>query len=243
MKQHEAVIKVMEENGGYATLGQLYQFAPKVPGSKWEGTKTPFASIRRIVQTHPEFFKIRPGLWALTAQQDEVLQKLSLHDSAPPPKVEEFTHSYFQGLILEIGNLKHYRTFAPSQDKNKPFLNKKLADVATLREFYSFSYEHLVQRARTIDISWFNERKLPNTFFEVEHSTDFYNSFLKFVDLQDFNVEFKIVADQARIHEYESKLQGSAFKPIASRVKFLNYDHISSWHAHETELSLLQQNA
>jgi hypothetical protein len=29
MKQYEAVIKAMQENGGYATLGQLYQSAPK----------------------------------------------------------------------------------------------------------------------------------------------------------------------------------------------------------------------
>lgn len=32
MKQYEAVIKVMEEKGGYATLGELYQEALKVLG-------------------------------------------------------------------------------------------------------------------------------------------------------------------------------------------------------------------
>ena len=42
MKQHEAVIKVMEDNGGYATLGFLYQNAIKVKGCTWK-TKTPFA--------------------------------------------------------------------------------------------------------------------------------------------------------------------------------------------------------
>ena len=49
MKQHEAVIKVMEGRGGYATLGLLYQEALNVPGIIWK-TNTPFASIRRIVQ-------------------------------------------------------------------------------------------------------------------------------------------------------------------------------------------------
>jgi len=33
MKQHEAVIVAMKQNGGYSTLGQLYQSAPKIPGS------------------------------------------------------------------------------------------------------------------------------------------------------------------------------------------------------------------
>jgi hypothetical protein len=73
MKQHEAVLLAMKHNGGYATLGQLYQTAPKISGSVW-GTKTPFATIRRIVQTHHEFFKIRPGLWALTSEKDRVLR-------------------------------------------------------------------------------------------------------------------------------------------------------------------------
>ena len=73
MKQYEAVLLAMKQNGGYATLGQLYQTAPKIPGSTW-GTKTPFATIRRIVQQHDEFFKIRPGLWALTSEKDKVLR-------------------------------------------------------------------------------------------------------------------------------------------------------------------------
>lgn len=49
MKQREAVIKVVEENGGLATLGHLNQNVLKVPNCEWK-TKTPFASIRRIVQ-------------------------------------------------------------------------------------------------------------------------------------------------------------------------------------------------
>jgi len=44
MRQYEAVIRVMEEKGGYATLGYLYQNALKVRGCEWS-TKTPFASI------------------------------------------------------------------------------------------------------------------------------------------------------------------------------------------------------
>jgi hypothetical protein len=41
MNQREAVIEAMRDNGGYATLGELYKMALKVPGVIWE-TKTPF---------------------------------------------------------------------------------------------------------------------------------------------------------------------------------------------------------
>ena len=55
MMQYEAVVRVMEESGGYATLGHLYEHVLDVPGCEWK-TKTPFASIRRIVQVYPDLF-------------------------------------------------------------------------------------------------------------------------------------------------------------------------------------------
>src|SRR5512141_669935 len=115
MKQHEAVLLAMKQAGGYATLGQLYQIAPNIPGCEWK-TKTPFASIRRIVQTHDEFFKIRPGLWALTSEKRRV-QKLFAEEQ-PHATEKDYSHYFYQGLVAEIGNLKGYATFIPSQDKN-----------------------------------------------------------------------------------------------------------------------------
>src|ERR1044071_6554066 len=107
MKQYEAVMQVMQENGGYATLGHLYQSVLKIPGCHW-GTKTPFASIRRIVQEHEEFFRIRPGLWALESERETVLSKLTIDEKADAHAPERFNHSYYQGLLVEIGNLKDY---------------------------------------------------------------------------------------------------------------------------------------
>lgn len=180
MKQHEAVFLAMKQNGGYATLGQLYQSAPKIPGSTW-GTKTPFASIRQIVQKHDEFFKIRPGLWGLTAEKEKIMSLFL--DQTAPEKQREYSHYFFQGLVVEIGNFKGYKTFVPSQDKNRPFSQKILGDVSTLPKLYDFTYEKVVNRAKTIDVAWLNPRKYPDSFFEIEHSTDIYNSLLKFVEL------------------------------------------------------------
>ena len=81
MKQHEAVIKTMEKNGGFATLGHLYENVLKISDCKWN-TKTPYASIRRIVQDDRFFFKIKPGLWALKSHKEEVLQKFSLDEKS-----------------------------------------------------------------------------------------------------------------------------------------------------------------
>jgi hypothetical protein len=238
MKQHEAVIEAMKEIGGYATLGQLYQAVPKIPDCKWE-TKTPFASIRRIVQTHEEFFKIRAGLWALTSEKEKVLRLFS--DEKAPEKEREYSHYFFQGLVFEIGNLKGFQTFIPSQDKNKPFAKQTLGEVSTVSKPYEFTYDEVLRKAQTIDVTWFNARKYPNSFFEIEHSTDIYNSLLKFVEFQDFRISFYIVADNQRRAEFENKISQSAFAPIKPFVKFWDYDAVSELHTKISASVLAEQ--
>ncbi len=235
MKQHEAVIKIMEGHGGYATLGRLNQEVLKIPGVEWK-TKTPFASIRRIVQDERFFFKIRPGLWALLLYRDKLPQDIFPTDTIPKSEQELFNHSYYQGLLVEIGNLKKYATFVPSQDKNKKFLGKTLNEISSQEDFYQFGYDHILRKAKTIDVSWFNIRKMPSVLFEVEHSTDIQNSLLKFMELQDYHANFFIVADKVRKNEYASKLSLNAFLPLKTRVQFMDYDKLSDWHTKTFEI-------
>lgn len=241
MKQHEAVVKVMEESGGYATLGFLNQNVLKIKDCEWK-TKTPFASIRRIVQDDRFFFKIKPGLWALKSHKNRLPFEILPTNAVSQPEQELFNHSYYQGLLLEVGNLKKYGTFVPNQDKNRKFLNETLDEIATVHDFYQFSYEHIVRKAQTIDVSWFNIRKMPSILFEVEHSTDIQNSLLKFVELQDFNANFYIVADNVRKVEFETKLSLNAFAPIKPRVKFMDYERLSEWHTKSFEIASLESN-
>ncbi len=239
MKQHEVVQLAMAQNGGFATLGHLYHVVTKMP--EWESNSlTPFASIRRIVQTTPGFFRIRPGLWGLETRRDALGLQLALPDYAAPEKVAEYSHSYYQGLLVEIGNLKHYETAVPAQDKNKPFLTRKLLEVTTLSQPYEFTFPEILGKAKTVDVSWFNARRFPVAFFEVEHTTDIYNSLRKYVEFQDFRVEFWIVADEARQAEFDSKRKAAAFAPIQNAVRFLSYDALSEWHSKLSESAALE---
>jgi len=238
MKQYEAVIEALKKNGGYGTLGWLYKAVLEIKGVEWK-TKTPFASIRRIVQDERFFFRIQPGLWALHEFKNRIPFKVDTKKKSSG--IEQFSHTYYQGLLVEIGNLNRFETFVPNQDKNRRFLEKPLSELTSLAECYHFTYENLVRRAQTIDVVWFNERKFPNSFFEVEHSTDIQNSLLKYFELQDFNVEFRIVADKARLKEFETKLTYSAFRPIAHRIKFLSYESVSEMHSKTIEMCLARK--
>lgn len=189
MTQKEYVLKAFEKIGSMATLLQLYKTTDI---KNWE-TKTPFATIRSILQRYNDFFKIQPGLWGLSNKKDEILKQIDVKTQKEVIE-NKFTHSYYQGLITEIGNLRNYQTYIPPQDKNKLFINKKLSQTAKIVKIYDFAYPEILRFAKTVDVIWFNDRLMPNSFFEVEHSTDFKNSINKFYELQDFRANFYVVA-------------------------------------------------
>lgn len=221
MKQKEYVMQAMEKNGGYATLRELNG---SIDFSEW-GTKTPYASVRRIVQTNKEFFRIQSGLWGLADRKQDVLRKLDICEE-DKKTIIDFTHGYIQGIITEIGNLKKYTTYVPPQDKNRKFLENKLCDVASISEIYNFTYPEILKYAKTVDVIWFNERKLPNAFYEVEHTTDIKNSLDKFYELQDYRAKFYIVAAQERKRQYEDIISKSIYREIKNIVNFVSCETV-----------------
>lgn len=232
MKQYEAVIKTLELLGGQATLADLYREVLKFKGCKWE-TKTPYASIRRIVQTRQEIFRVRPGLWALRSFKS----RLGLLEQGDNKKLSAEViiqnHAYYQGILAIIGNLKGFSSFIPNQDKNKLFVNKPLCEIRSLTEIPNFSYDNLVKKSGTVDVTWFNRRQMPDSFFEIEFSTDIQNSLLKFFDLLDFSARMVIVADEVRRPEYEHKLDLNAIAPIKKRINFMDFETLIKEYEYE----------
>jgi hypothetical protein len=232
MKQYEAVIQTLEKLGGQATLGELYQAVMKVKDCEWK-TKTPFASIRRIVQLRQEIFKVRPGLYALKDFKTKLGLVTYQHDFQETKEKFDQSHSYYQGLLCQIGNLRRFSTFIPNQDKNKKFVNRTLGETRTLQEIPQFSFSNLVDRAKTIDVIWFNERKMPDSFYEIEHSTDIQNSLMKFFELRDFFVKMIIVANEYRKKEYDIKLHHGALTALQNRINFLWYETLVRQYEYE----------
>lgn len=241
MTQPQAVIETIEMLGGVATLNQINQNIFKIEDCKW-GTKTPFASIRRIVRHTNGIYRIKPGLYALESNRKQlenngiVVQTEQNQDSET---VKVFNHAYYQGLLLEMGKMRHFNTFVPDQDKNRLFLNQAtLGEIKTLDTIPQYTYSNLVKRSSTIDVIWFNDRQMPHSFFEIEHSTDIQNSLLKFNDLQDLYVRMVIVADEKRRNEFLTKMKYAAFVDLKTndRVHFLNYDSLDKQYEREIEM-------
>jgi hypothetical protein len=233
MNQREAVVEAMKANGGYATLGHLYKETLKIPGVEWK-TKTPFKTINRIVQDPKWFFRIRPGLWALLEAKDKL--PADIKDKAKP----ESDHTYYQGLLVELGNLRKQGTVVPGQDRGRKFLGKPLGEVATVEKIYPFTYEEIVRRAATVDVIWFSERKFPAEFIEVENTTEIAGKFLNFTNFDVFNSKFRIVAPAARQGEFKASLQRPAFKSIVDRTRFTSYETVAELHSKASAMAAVE---
>ncbi len=240
MKQYEAVIETLDRLGGVATLGELNTEVFKIKECEWK-TKTPFASIRRIVQQTKGIYKIKPGLYGLEKYRKQIEEKgfvVETENNTDSDAVSKSNHTYYQGLLLVIGKCRNMDTYVPNQDKNKKFYDgRTLHELSTLDEQPHYSFDSMVRRSATIDTIWFNERHMPNSFFEIEHSTDIQNSLLKFNDLQDFYVRMVIVADAKRKEEFEAKMSFHAFDELRKnrRVSFLNYEELVKQYEMELE--------
>jgi hypothetical protein len=150
--QTQIVIETLEKLGGIQTLGLITQEVLRNPDFKFSGL-TPQANIRRIVQNCKEIYKIKPGLYSLEKfrKQNEQKGLFETEKNQNSKEVEEFTHGYYQGLLITIGNLRKMATYSPNQDNNRKFLNQTLKEIRTLQEIPSFSYKTFVKRSKTVD--------------------------------------------------------------------------------------------
>lgn len=224
--QEAQVIEAMRREGGCATFRRLNEI---LDFSAWK-TKTPQASVRRIVQLSAHTFRIQPGLWALEDMREEVLRRFHIQQGDRRSE-EQFSHGYYQGLLVEIGKQRRRTTYVPAQDKARIYLGgHRLGDIVDTVQLPNFCYDVLMKKARTVDVIWFNERMMPSDFYEVEHTTDMKNSLMKFYELQDFYSRFYIVASEARKNEFNDKIEASIFSTIKKRVLFLDYEKVARLH-------------
>lgn len=228
----QAIEKAIIELGYIATLKQIYEVAPKY--KRFTGL-TPDRTINERVQRDSNFVRLKPGLYGLKNYLDRLPDIYNPKIKKTEAENLQITHSYIQGLLLEIGNINGFSTFAP--DKGRPFLSKKLGDIMTCSEVPKFTFDSIIQSTKFIDVIWFNERNFPNTIFEIENSTNFRNSLVKFVELQDFKTSMIIIAPEnsGKKDKFRQEIKKSAFQSIRDRVKFYDYGFVENLYNSQIE--------
>jgi len=219
----EAIERVMLHNGYYASLKLIYKEFEKY--RQFSGL-TPLKTIQERVQRDKRFTRIGLGVYALTEYLDKLPQIIT------PKTTGEKTsqrHAAVQGMIIEIGNMEGFDTY--THDRNKIFAKKELGNITTIRELPPFTYDKIIRTVKFVDVAWFNERGFPEKIFEVEDSTDFRSSLVKFAELQDFNTSFNLIAPAERKTKYDREVSKVAFVNIINRCHFVNYSEIEEYYS------------
>lgn len=227
----EAIELSIIELGYIATLKQIYQKAPTF--KQFVGI-TPHKTINERVQRDDRFYKLRPGLYGLKKFIDKLPDEYNPNIKKTFDEDNIITHSYIQGMLIELGNMLGYQTFCP--DKSGKFLTKRLDEITTQKEVPLFTFENIINKSvRYIDVIWFNERKFPKRVIEVENTTDFRDGLIKFVELQDFMTEMTIIAPQTKFEKFSTEIIKSAFVSIKDKVRFFNYEYVEKYYTHQIE--------
>ncbi len=149
--------------------------------------------------------------------------------------VEESFHSILQGRLLEIGNIRGFKTFCPN--KSKKFNERTLDELATLKNCpeLQFSDYNLL---RQIDVVWFKTRGsnyIPEYAFEVELSTGVWSGVGRMSTLLDYsNVALYVIANDKK--RFTQVL--STFPEMEKRYKFISSNSLGDLYS--AELNLIQ---
>ena len=236
MTKVEAIKKVLEDNGGTASLTDIYKniekYYPTAKSSEqWE------AGIRgvlyREIRNKKLFKKIGLSIYALSDYQEEV---------KPHKEDKVRMHSYIEGICLELGNFKNFSTY--TADPSMLYRdNIQLQRIATLNELPPFSYEDILREAKRIDVIWFNQKghKFPQKVFEVVDSIGTLNgAFNRSLQLQNFRNEFYIVAPEQHRAKYEQTINLAPYNINKERFSFINYDDITELYENTARVNKLE---
>lgn len=150
---------------------------------------------------------------------------------------EESIHTVLQGRLLEIGNIRGFRTYSP--DKSKTFNQKKLSEIATLDTCPKLEFSDY-NTLRNIDVIWFsekNKRLIPEQAFEVEISTGTWSGVGRLATLIDYrHVRLYIISQDNK--KYTQVMH--SFADYESRYKYVNTEALSDLYASEKSLKDLR---
>lgn len=136
-------------------------------------------------------------------------------------------HEQAESVLLELGNIFGYETYTP--DVMKSYNNKKLGDIATLKEIpKGFFAQDILDVIQRIDIIWF-KKEVPEYCFEVEHTTDVIKGLWRLYQIEQLKgVRFFIIAPSQAFADFEKFMLRRPFKDIKEKCLFKSYDDLVS---------------
>lgn len=150
----------------------------------------------------------------------------------------ESIHTVVQGRLIEIGNIRGFKTYSP--DKSKLFNKKRLDELSKIircPELQFTEYKSL----RNIDVIWFrqtNGNYYPEFAFEVEFSTGVWSGFGRLATLREYTTNLYIIAPDEK--KFEQVI--NSFPELKNRYINLNPEQIGLLYSAEKNLIQMRED-
>jgi len=229
----DVVRDALAELGGEAHLSQINK---KVEGhSKTKTNPTWRDTIRRVVRQYKIFEPVPPersGIYRLV-------------ELPPPPPLgpqgfteePEIDHGIAQGMLVTLGKIYGYETYAPPRDQTvRRFQGKPLSDFVTVSDCTNiFSGSRNLPKIREIDALWFDEDDdglFPTHAFEVEETTGVKSGLDRLLKIpRRYLVSFYIIAPSAKEKDlFDRYVNQTPFRDFKDRFLFRYYQELEEFY-------------
>jgi len=166
----DVVRDALLELGGQGHLSEVNKIVEGHPKTKtnptWRDT------IRRVVRQYKIFEPVLPERSGIY----KVIEEISIKPEAQAfTKEPEIDHEIAQGMLITLGKIYGYETYAPPHDQTiRNFQNKPLRDYVTVSDCTDIFRGPNLTKIREIDALWFDEDDyglFPVYAFEIEETT------------------------------------------------------------------------
>ncbi len=147
-------------------------------------------------------------------------------------------HSMVQGRLIEIGNIRGFRTYCP--DKSKTFNKKRLHEITSLNTCPELQFTD-IKSLRNIDVIWFRKTNgdyYPEYAFEVEFSTGVWSGFGRLATLREYSTKFFIVSHDGK--KFTQVI--NSFPEIKKRYVHIVPEKIGLLHSAEKSLIQMRED-
>ncbi|MCX6174647.1 MAG: hypothetical protein NTZ27_07860 [Ignavibacteriales bacterium] len=150
---------------------------------------------------------------------------------------EESIHAVLQGRLIEVGNIRGYKTFCP--DKSKSFNNKPLSEISSIKTCPRLEFANY-DVLRNIDVIWFTEKReslIPEYAFEVELSTGTWSGVGRLATLIDYrHVRMYVISNDTK--KYQQVMH--SFADYTERYSHVTTDNLGELYSAELNLKKLR---
>jgi hypothetical protein len=225
----DVVRDALLELGGEGHLDDINRLVRTNPKTRtnptWKDT------IRRVVRQYAIFEALPParsGRYRLVEQPTIAPEPESLGTT------DVVDHGAAQGMLLTLGKLYGFETFAPANDRtSRSFQGKPLSDFSSVTDCSEFCGANSLARVRQIDAIWLSEDNdgvYPVYAFEVEHTTGVRSGMDRLIELPErYSVKLFVVAPgEEERSRFDGLIALNKFRKFRDRLLFRDYRELDN---------------